>query len=134
MDVVLYKKWPHSSWADPHDDPPTAFAALPDRFPSVRSLDFRADEGQYEDEDNLYLMHLLRRLSRHALVIDGGTQRLLLVRSAATLPYAEASAQARIAAREQSKGALRRLPVGLRDAAGLVAEAHHPYDFTAVGR
>jgi hypothetical protein len=134
LDVVLYKKWPHSAWADPHDDPSLAFQALPDRFPSVRSLDFRADEGEYEDEDNLYLMHLLRRLSRYALIIDGGTQQLLLVRSAATLPYDQASQQARAAARAQSKNVLRRLPVGVRDAAGLTAESNHPYDFTAVGR
>jgi len=134
MDVVLYKKWPHSDWADPHDDPPTAFAVLPDRFPSVRSLDFRSDEGEYEDEDNLYLMHLLRGLSRYALLIDEGTKQLLLVRSAATLPYAEASQQARAAAREQGKGVLRRLPVGVRDAAGFTGAANHPYDFTAVGR
>ena len=66
MDVVLYKKWPHSTWVDPHDDPKLAFGALPDRFPSVLSLDFRADEGQYEDEDNLYAMYLLRHLGRHA--------------------------------------------------------------------
>jgi hypothetical protein len=131
MDMVLYKKWPHSPWSDPHDDPSIAFQALPDRFPSVLSLDFRADEGQYEDEDNLYLMHLLRRLGRYALVIDDGTQRLLLARSAATLPYAEASPQARSAAREQSKNLLRRVPVGVREAAGFTGEAHHPYDFTA---
>lgn len=134
LDVVLYKKWPHSAWADPHDDPSLAFKALPDRFPSVRSLDFRADEGEYEDEDNLYLMHLLRRLSRYALVIDDGTRQMLLVRSAATLPYAEASQQARASAAEQSKGVLRRLPVGLRDAVGATGAANHPYDFTAVGR
>ena len=134
LDVVLYKKWPHSTWADPHDEPRIAFHALPDRFPSVRSLDFRADEGEYEDEDNLYLMHLLRRLSRYALLIDAGTQQLLVVRSAATLHYAEAAQQARSAAREQSKGLLRRLPVGVRDAAGFTGEAHHPYDFTAASR
>ena len=130
LDVVLYKKWPHSAWADPHDEPSIAFQALPDRFPSVLSLDFRADEGEYEDEDNLYLMHLLRRLSRYALVVDDGTKQLLLVRSAATLPYAEASLQARSAARAQSKNVLRRLPVGVRDAAGFTEAADHPYDFT----
>jgi hypothetical protein len=134
LGVVLYKKWPHSTWVDPHDDPPTAFAALPDRFPSVLSLDFRADEGEYEDEDNLYLMHLLRRLSRYALVIDDGSRQLRLVRSVATLTYAEAAPQARAAAREQSKNMLRRLPVGVRDAAGLTGAAKHPYDFTAEGR
>jgi hypothetical protein len=134
LDVVLYKKWPHSPWADPHDDPSIAFRELPDRFPSVRSLDFRADAGEYEDEDNLYLMHLLRRLSRYALIIDDGSRQLLLVRSAATLPYDEAALQARSVAREQSKNVLRRLPVGVRDAAGLTGAGDHPYDFTAVSR
>ena len=74
LDVVLYKKWPHSHWVDPHDDPKIAFAALPDRFPSVLSLDFRADEGQYEDEDNLYAMYLLRHLGRYGLKIDDTTR------------------------------------------------------------
>ena len=94
------------------------------------SLDFRADEGEYEDEDNLYLMHLLRHLSRHALRIDAGTLDLQLARSTSTRPYAEASLQARAEARNQSKNLLRRLPVGVRDAAGLVAESGQPYDFT----
>ena len=133
MDVVLYKKWPHSSWADPHDEPPRAFGTLPDRFPSVLSLDFRADEGQYEDEDNLYLMHLLRHLSRYALRIDDGTRELQLARNEAQMAYPAAAAQARAEAREQSKNLLRRLPVGVRDAAGLTASAAYPYDFTATG-
>lgn len=131
MDVVLYKKWPHSAWSDPHDEPRRAFDTLPDRFPSVLSLDFRADEGEYEDEENLYLMHLLRHLSRYALRIDAGTRDLQLLSHDARLPYADAVAQARDEARQQSKGVLRRLPVGVRDAAGLVATASHPYDFTA---
>lgn len=132
LDVVLYKKWPHSAWVDPHDEPTLAFGALPDRFPSVLSLDFRADAGQYEDEDNLYLMHLLRRLGRYGLAIDAGTLALQLTHSrGTTLPYVEASQQAREQARKDSKNLLRRLPVGLRDAAGFVDEASHPYDFTA---
>ena len=133
LDVVLYKKWPHSRLGRPARRSNVAFAALPDRFPSVLSLDFRADEGDYEDEDNLYLMHLLRRLGRYALIDRRRHAGLLLLRSAATLPYAQAAQQARAAAREQSKNVLRRLPVGVRDAAGLTGEANHPYDFTAVG-
>jgi hypothetical protein len=130
MDVVLYKKWPHSQWVDPHDDPKIAFGALPDRFPSVLSLDFRADEGQYEDEDNLYAMYLLRHLGRYGLKIDDTTRELQVERSAGTLPYAEAARLARSDARNQSKNVLRRLPVGVRDAAGFTGEADHPYDFT----
>ena len=129
MDVVLYRKWPHSPWADPHDDPPRAFATLPDRFPSVLSPDFRADEGQYEDEDNLYAMYLLRHLSRWALHIEAATQALRLQPHAAPLPYGLAAQQARRDAREESKSLLRRLPVGLRSAAGLVGEPYRPHDF-----
>ena len=133
LDAVLYRKWPQSGWSDPHDDPPVAFAALPDRFPSVLSLDFRADAGQYEDEDNLYLMHLLRHLSRWRLSIDPGTHALQIARNPAQLAYPEASQQARAEAREQSTTLLLRMPVGVRDAAGLLPEPGRPYDFGAVG-
>jgi hypothetical protein len=131
MDVVLYRKWPHSPYADPHDDPPRAFASLPDRFPSVLSLDFRADEGQYEDEDNLYAMYLLRLMTRHALTIDAATQTLQLQTNPDRLNYAQADEQARSAAQAESKILLRRLPVGLRSAAGVIGEPHRPYDFTS---
>lgn len=129
MDVVLYRKWPHSPWKDPHDDPPVAFSALPDRFPSVLSLDFRVDEGQYEDEDNLYAMYLLRYLSRWALQIDPDTQALQLQPNPEALPYPRADAQAREAARAEGKNLLRRLPVGFRSAAGFLGEPYRPYDF-----
>lgn len=131
LDVVLYRKWPRSPYADPHDDPPVAFSALPDRFPSVLSLDFRADEGQYEDEDNLYAMYLLRHLSRWALQIDPDTLALQLQPNPAPLPYPQADAQAREAARAESKNVLRRLPVGVRSAAGFVGEPYRPYDFAS---
>lgn len=131
LDVVLYRKWPRSPYADPHDDPPVAFSALPDRFPSVLSLDFRADEGQYEDEDNLYAMYLLRHLSRWALQIDPDTLALQLQPNPAPLPYPQADAQAREAARAEGKNVLRRLPVGMRSAAGFVGEPYRPYDFAS---
>lgn len=131
LDVVLYRKWPRSPYADPHDDSPVAFSALPDRFPSVLSLDFRADEGQYEDEDNLYAMYLLRHLSRWALQIDPDTLALQLQPNPAPLPYPQADAQAREAARAESKNVLRRLPVGVRSAAGFVGEPYRPYDFAS---
>jgi hypothetical protein len=129
LDAVLYRKWPHSPFADAHDDPPRAFSALPDRFPSVLSLDFRADDGQYEDEDNLYAMYLLRHLTRFALQIDPAAQALQVQPNAAQLPYAQAAEQARRDAQGESKNLLRRLPVGVRDAAGLLGEPDRPYDF-----
>ena len=76
-------------------------------------------------------MHLLRHLSRYALHIDDDAMELRLARNAAQMPYPAASAQARVEAREQSKNLLRRLPVGVRDAAGLTADPTYPYDFTA---
>ena len=94
------------------------------------SLDYRADAGHYEDEDNLYAMLLLRHLGRWGLEIDEASQELKLLPGAATLPYAQAAQQAREEASAQSKNVLRRLPVGVRGAAGLTGEADHPYDFT----
>jgi hypothetical protein len=129
LDAVLYRKWPNSPYADAHDDPPLAFRTLPDRFPSVLSLDFRADDGHYEDEDNLYAMYLLRYLSRHALQIDATTQALRVLPNAEVLPYAQASQQARAAAQSESKNLLLRLPVGVRSAAGFLGEPYRPYDF-----
>jgi hypothetical protein len=129
LDAVLYRKWPNSPYADAHDDPPRAFGTLPDRFPSVLSLDFRADDGHYEDEDNLYAMYLLRYLSRHALQIDASTQALRVLPNADVLPYPQAAQQARAAAQSESKNVLRRLPVGVRSAAGLLGEPYRPYDF-----
>ena len=52
MDVVLYRKYPASPYADPHDDPPRAFRDLPDRFPSAISLDFRNDDGDSKPRGN----------------------------------------------------------------------------------
>jgi hypothetical protein len=129
LDAVLYRKWPRSPYVDAHDDPPLAFAALPDRFPSLLSLDFRADGGHYEDEDNLYAMVLMRLLSRHALQIDEDSLTLQSHANPAALPYAQAAPQARAAARNHSKNLMRRLPVGVRSAAGLTGETRRPYDF-----
>lgn len=129
LDAVLYRKWPHSPYADAHDDPPQAFAALPDRFPSVLSLDFRADDDHYEDEDNLYAMYLLRYLSRFALQIDAAEQALRVQPNPAQLPHAQASQQARRDAQSESKNLLRRLPVGARAAAGFLGEPYRPHDF-----
>jgi hypothetical protein len=131
LHVLLYRKWPHSPWVDPHDDPPIAFAALPDRFPSVLSLDFNADAGQYEDEDNLYAMYLLRHLGRYALQIDEATQALDLQRNPAALPYAQAERQARGAAQRERGSLLSRLPGSLGIDAIAADAPYRPYDFSS---
>ena len=58
IDVVLYKKYGGSTYIDPHEEEKVAFKDLPNRFPSVRSRDFRREEGAYRDFDNLYARYL----------------------------------------------------------------------------
>jgi hypothetical protein len=91
MEVVLYKKYDGSPYANPHDDPPTAYKDLPNRFPSVKSMDFRKEEGHYEDYDNLYAMYVLYNMGRHSVRVNGQTRQLEIEASKAPMPYAEAS-------------------------------------------
>jgi len=90
LDVVLYRKYPNSAYVDPHEEKKVAFRDLPDRFPSVLSRDFRRDQGQYEDPDNLFAMYLLYNLGRYRVRVDEQTLRLELTEPKAPLPYAEA--------------------------------------------
>ncbi len=62
MDVVLYKKYGGSTYVDPLEEEKVAFKDLPNRFPSVLSLDFRREQGAYKDFDNLFAMYLLYNL------------------------------------------------------------------------
>jgi hypothetical protein len=103
MDVVLYRKYANSPYADPHDDEPVAFKDLPDRFPSVLSRDFRREQGRYEDVDNLFAMYLLYNLGRYSVRVDGKTQRLEFGVSKTPLPYAAAAKQAADAAHSDSR-------------------------------
>jgi len=97
MDVVLYRKYPASPYVDPHDEPALAFRDLPDRFPSAISLDFRNEDGAYEDYDNLYALYLLHNLRRYTVTLDPATRHLVLESRRGVLPYALA---ARAAARD----------------------------------
>jgi hypothetical protein len=58
---------------DPQEEEKVAFKDLPNRFPSVRSRDFRREQGRYEDYDNLFAMYLLHNLGRYTLQVDGAT-------------------------------------------------------------
>lgn len=104
LDVVLYRKYQGSTYADPHDEEAIMFKDLPDRFPSVLSRDFRRDQGRYEDPDNLFAMYLLYNLGRYAVRIDGQARRLELSERRTPLPYAEAEALAAEAATFDSVG------------------------------
>jgi hypothetical protein len=96
MDVVLYRKYPGSNYVDPHEDEKIAFKDLPNRFPSVLSRDFRKEEGDYQDADNLFAMYLLYNLGRYRVQVDPPSKRLEIVAGHEPMPYAEA---ARLAAR-----------------------------------
>ena len=76
LDVVLYKKWDGSTYINPQDEDNQMYKDLPNRFPSVLSLDYLEDQGYYEDYDNLYAMYLLYNLCKYSVVLDGATRRL----------------------------------------------------------
>lgn len=109
MDVVLYRKSPGSTYVDPLERENGAFGNLPNRFPSVISLDFRNDQGGYQDYDNLLAMYLLNNMARHVVGVNAATRRLEVETRPEPMPYARAFALAAEAADADSKGFLRRL-------------------------
>jgi hypothetical protein len=102
LDVVFYRKSAGSPYVDPHEEEKVAFGDLPDRFPSVLSLDFRKDAGEYTDPDNLFAMYLFHNLARYGVRVDGATRRLAIERTRATMPYPEAARLAAESARSDS--------------------------------
>jgi hypothetical protein len=102
MDAVLYRKYGGSTYTDPHDDPPVAFKDLPNRFPSVLSMDFRKEEGHYEDYDNLYAMYVLYNIGRYSVIVDDATKKLRIERSKEPVPFPQADAAAKKSARADS--------------------------------
>ena len=76
MDVVLYRKYAGSTYVDPHEEEKVAFKDLPNRFPSVLSRDFRKEQGEYEDYDNLFAMYLLYNLGKYSVRVNDETKRL----------------------------------------------------------
>jgi len=109
FDAVLYKKYPSSGYVDPHDEGKVAFKDLPNRFPSVLSLDFRNEAADYEDYDNLFAMYLLYNLAKSSVRVDEATRRLEIHSPKVPMPYEEAAKTAKEQAEEDSRGFLRRL-------------------------
>jgi hypothetical protein len=136
MDVVLYKKYTGSPWIDPLEgEPKIPFRDLPNRFPSMLSLDFTNEQGEYEDYDNLHAMYLLYNLGKYSVVVDGGTGLLEIERTKTPMPYARAERFAKDAARSDSRNFLRRLPFipkGLR--IGDPADNTHLYEYGKTGK
>jgi hypothetical protein len=117
MDALLYRKYPGSTYVDPRDEPPVAFKDLPNRFPSVLSRDFKKEQGQYEDPDNLFAMYLLYHLAKHSVQVNEQTRLLEIARTKTPIGYVDAAQQAAEAARSDSGNYGRRVdfqPKGTR--------------------
>ena len=111
------------------------FKDLPNRFPSVRSRDFRREEGAYRDFDNLYAMYLLYNLGRYSVRINEQTKRLEIEKEKQAMTYGEAAELAETNARSDSRSYrrhLRFLPRGIR--IGEAPDNTHLYDYTDGGR
>jgi hypothetical protein len=109
FDVVLYKKWESSTYVDPLDGSGVMYKDLPNRFPSVLSLDYMENQGSYEDYDNLFAMYLLYNLGRYSIVLNGETRRLEIEHKKEPDGYAKARLKAEESARKDKKHLLRRL-------------------------
>lgn len=117
IDVVLYKKYESSRYVEPREDPKIAFGNLPDRFPSVLSLDFRREQGEYRDFDNLFAMYLLYNLGRYSVRMDETTKRLRIEKEKQPMAYPDAASLATAAAKSDSENYRRHAlfrPLGTR--------------------
>jgi hypothetical protein len=110
LDVVLYRKYEGSTYVDPHEEEKVAFKDLPNRFPSVLSRDFRKEQGQYEDFDNLFAMYVLYNMGRYSVRVNDATKRLEIGKGKTPLAYPEAARLATASARSDSESFLRGLP------------------------
>ncbi len=103
LDVVLYRKYDGSTYVDPHEEEKVAFKDLPNRFPSVLSLDFRKDQGQYKDYDNLFAMYVLYNMGRYRVKVNDESKLLEIELSKTPMAYPEAAALAATNARSDSR-------------------------------
>jgi len=110
MDVVLYRKYEGSTYVDPHDDEKVAFKDLPNRFPSVLSRDFRREQGEYKDYDNLYAMYLLYNLGKYSVRVNKDTKLIEIGKGKAPLRYAQAAGLAATSARSDSGDFMKGVP------------------------
>ncbi len=110
LDVVLYRKYEGSSYVDPNEEEKVAFKDLPNRFPSVLSRDFRKEQGQYQDFDNLFAMYVLYNLGKYSVRLNHDTKLLEIDQSKNPTAYPKAAKLATQSATADRKNFLRRLP------------------------
>jgi len=113
LDVVWYRKYGGSTYVDPHEEEKVAFKDLPNRFPSVLSSDFRKEQDQYEDVDNLFAMYLLYNLSKYRVQVNDETKLLEIDKTRIPMAYpAAVELAARSAKADSEKGrALSKPPI-----------------------
>ena len=99
LDAVLYRKYEGSPYVDPHEEEKVAFKDLPNRCPSVLSRDFRREQGEYADYDNLFAMSLLHNLGRYSVRVNDETKLLEIGERRSPMAYAQAVEQAARSAR-----------------------------------
>jgi len=103
MHVVFYRKYTGSPYVDPHDGAKVAFKDLPNRFPSVLSRDFRREDRDYQDYDNLFAVYLLYNMGAYSVRVNPQTKLLEIGRGKQALPYANAVELAERAAKSDSR-------------------------------
>lgn len=135
LDVVLYKKYEGSTYVDPHEEDEVAFKDLPNRFPSVLSRDFRKEQGQYEDYDNLFAMYLLYNLGKYSVRVNDETKLLEIEERKSPMAYPQAVELAARSAKSDSESFGLRLPFLPKGAAiEQAANNRHLYDFSDESR
>jgi hypothetical protein len=133
LDVVLYKKYGGSPYVDPHENEKVAFKDLPNRFPSVLSRDFRREQGQYEDFDNLFAGYLLYNIARYSVRVNDETKLLEIERSKRPMAYSAAVELAARNARSDSENFRRRILVWTSGTSIEAAENRQLYNYTDEG-
>jgi hypothetical protein len=130
LDVVLYKKYGGSTYVDPHETEKMAFKDLPNRFPSVLSRDFRREQGQYEDYDNLFAMYLLYNIARYSVRVNDETKLLEIDRSKRPMAYPVAVELATRSAKSDSESLRRRIVFRTRGTSIEAEENRQLYKYT----
>ena len=99
-----------STYMDPHEEEKVAFKDLPNRFPSVLSRDFRREQGQYEDFDNLFAMYVLYNLAKYSVRLNDETKLLEIEKRKNPIAYPEAARLAAQSAESDRNNFRRRVP------------------------
>ena len=133
LDAVLYKKYGGSTYVDPHEKEKVAFKDLPNRFPSVLSRDFRREQGQYEDFDNLFAGYLLYNVAKYSVRVNDETKLLAIERSKRPMAYPVAAELAARSAKSDSENFRRRILFRTRGTSIEAAENRQLYKDTDEG-